>query len=549
MKIIDISTLKRELEKNKITEHKYENIELKRDWSREYGEKISMLCNGNIDSESYIVIGVEDNGSWSGHDSTWLKSRLETVSQQLNQLLDPVIALRDLTSHFINEKYIIIITVFNPGIVVKWKGNAWSGKGTTKRKLETYEILELSLKLPGLEDISKFRSNFIPNPELVKEFCNIGCFDIDEKVLERYHLQNTKCGEILFGNTPFRLVHIDKDGEIIKNETRMGLMELLSEKINIEIREYYKEHIQSPDRISDSLLREAIGNTVGHSAYHENNGEIIIELFPNKIIISNLAYNEYISLANKWFSSAHKSPNPFLMETLRSMRKVDELGRGKKKLLAECLINGFHTPSITISDAGRFKRWSLQIDFGIHSERLEQLYKMIQEHYRESSEKSLIAYALVLWRDKPFTEIAKYFDSYESKIAAEILTDNRGPIFFWEERDKLVLHRWVKVLIEEGKVSKGFSAYEESKLFDTCQTIHNKYYNGFITPKEFRELAHLSNSQSDKNLTSRTLKSWVIQNKLKKIKRGIYKFTEKEIVEIDKDTLAYIMKVFNESIQ
>ncbi len=441
----------------------------------------------------------------------------------------------------------IIATIKNPGVVVKWNRNAWAGSGTTKRKLDSSEILELSLKLPGLHDVSKFKVKYVPDISLVQKFCDLGKLEFDDMVLVRNNLSNNRCGKILFGNTKFRVVKYDTNNDVILNETRNGLLKLLTEEFFDEIRENYNTSFFENTRISNVLLKEALGNTVGHAAYHENDGEVLIELYPNKIHVSNLAYNEYLSLANKWFSSAHKSPNPFLMETLRVINKVDELGRGKKKLLAECLMNGFKPPFITITDAGRSKRWSLIIDFGLDSSRLKKVYSTIQEQYGENTEKSLIAYALVLWRDKPFSEITKYFDTYESKVAAEIISDLTGPVFYWEEEDKITLYRWVKVLLEEGKSSRNFTPSEEVQLFNWCQEFHNKYYRGLITPKEFRARAHMSDSQSDQSLTSKTLKRWEKEGKIKRVKRGVYKFIDSTTVEVDKSVWNAIMKAFEKT--
>lgn len=546
MKIESISELKTRLQQKGLTEHKYENVELKRDWSKEHGVKVSMLCNGQPNEQCFLVIGVEDNGALSGHGEEWLSSKLEILSQHFNQYLDPVITLLDITTEDVDGSKLIIATVKNPGVVIKWQGNAFIGNGTTKRKLEPEEILELSLSLPGLTDLTKKKSSYMPLQELVGEFCTMGAIQLDEHVLERYHISDTKCGELLVGSGKYRFVKYDSEGNVHLNETRIGLVGLLSEKTHEEIRQYYMNCIPNSSLISDAMLREAIGNCVGHAAYQENDGEIIVELHPNRISISNLAYKEYTSLANKWFSSAHKSPNPFLMETLRLINKVDELGRGKKKLFSECLMRGFNAPVVTISDAGRFKRWSLLIRFEESSERFNSLRKALTEQYDSIPEKGLIAYALVLWSYKPFSEIAKYFDSHEYKIAAEIISDSKGPVFYWKEKDKIILHRWVKVLLEEGKASKGFTMHEEKELYQSCLEIHNQFYSGLITSKQFREIAHLSNSGSDKSLASRTLSKWERENKLKKIKRGTYKFLESRTVEIEKTVLRSLLDAFSD---
>lgn len=546
MKIKNISEIKIQLQKQGLTEHAFENVELKRDWNKSYGEKLSMLCNGNPDHECFLIVGVEDDGKMSGHNNSWLSNNLEVISQHCNQYLDPAISLLDITTEDINGSKVVICQAKNPGVVVKWDRYAYRGKGTTKIRMTPEEIMELNLSLPGFTDISKQKTQFEPQENLVKEFCEVAGLPYDNSVLARYSLDETKAGQILFGDAKYRIVEYNKEGDVLKNDSRKGLLCLLSNKTYVEIRDFYSQHSVDINRISDSMLREAIGNCVGHAAYKENDGEVIIEMHPHRIVFSNLAYTEYSSLANKWFSSAHKSPNSFLMETLRLGKKVDELGRGKKKLLSECLVNGLNPPVITVSEAGRFKRWSLQIHFNDNGERYKTLRESLNNYYDRDKEKSLIAYALVLWHQKPFSEIKRYFDTHESKLAAEIISDFKGPVFFWEQKDRIVLHRWVKILLEEGKSSKEFTHYEEQELYKRCLELHNKYYGGLITTSEFKELSHLSNSPSDKSLTSRMFRKWEKEGKVKKIKRGTYKFTDTTKIEIEKSVLLEILTAFNE---
>lgn len=509
------------LETGKITEHLYENVELKRSWSREHGEKASMLCNGNPNGTNFLIIGIEDNGKFSNHDEGWLKKNLEQLSQQFNSDLDPSIALTDVTSLVIEKSHIIIVTLSNQGVVVKWREEAFIGSGTTKRKLTPPEILELGLKLPGLQDLTKKPASFVPLAGLVTEAALILKEESTNNLLEKYNLKNLG-GQILFGKTPYRVVKYSSSGGITSNETRYGLLGLLSPSFYKEVRSYYSDHSFERLKITDALLREALGNCVGHAAYHENSGEIIVELFQDKIQFTNLAYNEYTSLANKWFSSAHKSPNPFLMEAMRLLNLVDELGRGKKKILSECLCNGFAAPYITITDAGRHKRWSLKIDFSHASDKHKKAFDSIRTQY--NLEKSLIAYSLLLWNQKPFSEIKGYFDSHEASIAIEIISDFRGPIFYWKERDRLIPHRWMRILLEEGKSSKGLTPIEKEDLYKALNEFQNKYHGGYVTPKELREIAHLSETSSDKTLSSKILSGWESEGRLEKVKKGLYKF-------------------------
>jgi hypothetical protein len=68
---------------------------------------------------------------------------------------------------------------------------------------------------------------------------------------------------------------------------------------------------------------------------------------------------------------------------------------------------------------------------------------------------------------------------------------------------------------------------------------------GLITAAEFRDLAHLSNSSSDKSLTSRILGKWKDEGKVVKMKRGTYKFTDRTIIEIEKSELLKLIKAFS----
>lgn len=282
------------------------------------------------------------------------------------------------------------------------------------------------------------------------------------------------------------------------------------------------------NRISNILLREALGNAVAHAAYQDNSGEIIIEIKKNRFEISNLVYHDYVSLANKWFSNAHKSPNRFLMEVLRLSKKVDEVGRGKRRLFSECIKNGFEAPHIELSDAGRFKRWRLIINVCDTDRNRLKLLESLKEQYDSEKDKALIAYAIILWKDKKVTEISKYFDKYDFEIAVKIITDLHGPVFYWKERDEIRLNRWVEVLLSEGNYSKQFTKEEEDALYEGFYNLQSKYHKGYFQTKDFKKYSHLSDSMSDRSLISNLMKKWVQENKITKIKKGSYQFIERK---------------------
>lgn len=154
------------------------------------------------------------------------------------------------------------------------------------------------------------------------------------------------------------------------------------------------------------------------------------------------------------------------------------------------------------------------------------IYEKIKETYKETN-KSLIAFALILWRDTPVSKILNYFGSEEHRKLAEVLTDLNGPIYYYKEDDKIVLNRWVRLIIEEGCESKSFTQYEEDRLYNFAHDMQ-KYHGDLITPKELRRLAYMSESSSERTLSSKIISKWETEKRIKKIKRGTYKFTSSE---------------------
>ncbi len=545
MNVKSIDELITFVKSGKLTEHKFTNVELKRSWDKTYGDKISMLCNTFLDMSSFLVIGVEDDGSLSGHNAETAGGTLEVISNQLHQMIDPVLSICQLVTECIETSFLVIVEVRNPGVVVKWNKHAYVGHGTTKRRLDESEILELSLKLPGMTDLSKTHATFTPIDFLVNNFAK-DVEDIpNQHILDKTELKNKKAGEILFGNTGYRVIKYDDHDDIVSNEERKGLYGLLSNEFRDEVRLSYSTRMKDVNRISDVLLRESLGNAVAHAAYQDNAGEIIIEIKKNGFEISNLVYQDYVSLANKWFSNAHKSPNRFLMEVLRLSKKVDEVGRGKRRLFSECIKNGFEAPHIELSDAGRFKRWRLIINVCDTDRNKLKLLESLIEQYDSDKEKALIAYAIILWKDKKVTEISKYFDKYDFEIAVKIITDLDGPVFYWKERDEIRLNRWVEVLLSEGTYSKQFTKEEEDALYESFYDRQNHFHKGYFQTKDIKNNAHLSDSKSDRSLVSNLMKKWVLEKKITKIKKGSYKFIERQ-ASITPNVYEQIMADFKE---
>ncbi len=401
-----------EIKNGALKEHCAHNVELKRSWQDKYGKKISSLCNKISCSNMWLIIGIEDDGTIYGHDETWAKTTEEVISQHLNKKLDPVLACDSITCEVINSGWIVILELGNPGAVVKWENYAYKSSGTTSEKMSPEEIMELTMELPGLTDYSKQVTDRNVNNGIVNIFCqdartnnnDLISTTSNEELIHKIHMHSTNAEKILLGEIKYRIVKTNSNNEIIENSTYYGLYNILTTQFFEEIKQWFTHLYPEMNALSDKILRESLANSVAHASYNENDGEILIELFHNKLTISNLCFPEYATFANKWFSRIHKSPNSFLVELLRMVRKVDELGRGKNIIFTESLESGYSPPIVEVTNVGRYNRWTLNIYCGSSNQKNIRLYKKIKEIYGDLN-KSLIAFALVLWRDIKVSKI------------------------------------------------------------------------------------------------------------------------------------------------
>jgi len=132
-----------------------------------------------------------------------------------------------------------------------------------------------------------------------------------------------------------------------------------------------------------------------------------------------------------------------------------------------------------------------------------------------------------IWRDKPVTEITNYIDGDFSRQFAEVLSNLKGPTFYWKAQDKIVLSRWASVLLGEGKDSKTFSPAEEEQMRTFAYDIRMNYHGGYITPKDLRDLAHMGNTPSEKSLSSKLLSKWTSEGSVRKLGQGKFQFVKK----------------------
>ena len=516
----------------RLQEFLHANLEIKADWAQKHGDKISGLANKLDQIVCFMVLGVADNGQLVGRSSEWAKRTEEIISQQINISLDPVQACCAISCHEISGSWVIVITIRNPGEVTYWDEEAYYASGTTIEVMKPEQILKLRIQLPGLTDYTKQHFKCAYDVQLIKTFKGqvaarrhplevAGQPDIDEmQTLRNLGMHERQASRILFGTCPFRTIHYDQHGEPVSNIKKTGLYRILQPEFINQLA------TQEGCHYSERALKEGFANAVAHAAYFESDGDIILEIHPHRIVISNLCIRESTYFANRWFSRSHKTINGLLMEVLRISGSVDELGRGKHLIFAKSIELGQPAPEVIIERAGKYERWKLVIYGAAPQQTLLRLLERSREIYGDER-KSLISQALVLWRDKPVKEIRNYVDGDFARQFAEVLSGIKGPIFYYEKEDRIMLRRWAEVLIGEGKDSKDLSPGEEERLQTLAYDIQTKYNNGIISPKDLRELCDMGNTKSELVLSSSILKRWHGKGVLERLSHGKYKFVTK----------------------
>jgi hypothetical protein len=159
----------------------------------------------------------------------------------------------------------------------------------------------------------------------------------------------------------------------------------------------------------------------------------------------------------------------------------------------------------------------------------------------DDDRKALIAVALVLWRDRPVSEIRDYVDGDFGRQFAEVLSSDKGPIFYYRKKEMIWLIRWAAVLLGEGKDSKALSAAENERLQAFAFEICTDHHGGTITPRLLRDLADMGETKSEQVLSSNILAAWKKEGLLRKTGKGRYQFLKKTAPE---DTYTELLNTF-----
>ncbi len=518
------------LSSGQLTENKH--VEFKSKWHQEHGKSISAI--GNEEEGGWLIIGIDDKGFLLGKDSGWVKKQETGIENHIGQYLEPNSTVQSISAETVNNKKFILIEIINPKAVVSWNEKFYKRLGTRTEEMTPGEKQEQELKRPGL-DFSSFDYKGKVNSSLILDFAKfLKNGDEDwlklsaDNILSKLNIKDKNVSGILFGDFSFRVAHYNQESELIDQYEKEGLYSLLKED--------FIQHIQSwtrtkgisliPGSVSvteekpypDSVLREVLVNAVAHSAFEKQKGEITVELYKNRIKVSNHCSAKATAFINKKFSQSHSSYNPFLMKILRKAKFSDELGTGKNKIFKYMIENGRREPLFEyqrLSDA--YGIWSVTIYNEQPNKNFLKLLKKFRRLYESNTDKYKISAAFVLWRDKTLEEIFSYIDEYHKRLIVELLSNNDSPFLLTTEYPeknkkqpviKILLKRWVKVQLE-GQESKVFSKAEENKFKKILQNYaYRENRAGYITNKEARQLFGLSNSQSEIVQLSKLFQQW-----------------------------------------
>lgn len=510
-------------------------LEFKASWNREHGKEVAALANNARNERGFLLVRVSDEGKVIGEDEKWAEETELRISNHLREFLDPVQACKELNVERLNKGCVVVLKIENPGDVVYWNHKAYKRVGTSKESMTPEEIVSLRYDLPGLDDFSARDTDVNPDEDLVAKFLTRvedEGYDIPSKhsspgeALGWLGINGTQASRILFGECPFRFVVYGSDQKPDINVKRYGLFTALTREFREEIQGRAESLTGKDMPYASRALKEAIANAVAHSAFFENDGEVTIEVYRDRLVVSNLCIRGTTYFANKWFSRGRKAVNSLLMEVLRMAGFVDSLGLGKKMIFSEVLKKGKRPPQVYLERAGRYSRWKLELPSGVKDDRRLRLLERCRQVY-DNEEEALMSMALVLWRERGLEEVAKYVDDEYADTFARVLVGSKSPVSVDFSTKELKLKRWAEVLIGEGQDSKKLSKEEEQELEHAARQYAQEEGDGMIAPKDLRRLAGMGNSSSERTQSSRILKRWEQNGKVEKVRHGKYAFSEK----------------------
>ena len=531
--------LLRELESGKLPESEF--VEFKVKWGQDSGKSLSSI--GNWKDGGWMIVGVSDKGDVVGFAKNLAKDQKNKVENHISQYLDPVSAVQSISFESVKNKNCVFIEIINPNEAVSWNKKFYKRVGSRTEEMSPAEKTALERKLPGF-DFSKMKYTGDTDPALVLNFAKLLKDDNGfwgqkpaNEVLSKLGIKDTNTAGILFGDHSFRFVRYNKNSDILDQEEKKGLYHLLKGDFVPHVQSLAKKKpvrlrpgslsVEEEKPYSPLALREILANAVAHSAFERRGGGLKVELYPDRIEISNHCAPEAEDLINKRFSSESFAKNPLLMKTLRRAGLSEELGTGKSKIFKYVVEDGKKEPLVTYKKTPmNYGIWSVVLYNEQLDKNLLKLMAKLKKQYKAKPDKYKLTVALLLWRNKPLNEILKHMDEHHQKLTKEILNDEQSPFLLvssavasGETIHKVVLKRWASLPLK-GKESQVLSEGEDQQFRKRLQNYaFQDQRDGYITNRQARRLLGFADSKSEQVQVSRMFQEWVKEGFVEKGKK------------------------------
>ena len=536
--------VKRVIAKGKLAEITYPRLELKSKWHTEHGKSISAIANHESLTGGWLVIGVDDDGKLTGKDEDWCKRKYAEIGNDINQHLSPSQAVKEVYAEVFKDGWCILLEIQNPDYVTDWLGRAYKRAGSSDQEMTAGERTALAMRLPG-DDYSSMPWQGEVNSALVLDFAkkvvDNGSRDFPQdlsqlsssQILRIMRLDGKMAAGILFGDVPVRIAHYDADDRVSNNVEEKGLYTILHDSFITHIQTASERKGATSDGNSialkdyqpypTKLLREILANAVAHALYQRYHGEIIVDIHLDRVMVRNNASLEAEIFAHQWFSHKTMAKNKLLMEALRTAGITDELGTGKANVFRMAIEAGKEEPHLDFFTDKNFAKWHITVYNSHRHEHIDNLLSKLNASSLPSQLHKMIAVALVLWKDRKWSEIKTRLDDHYKKIANEVIKHEERPVVIID--DDLFVLRWADVALK-GQSSKGFTPTEENMIMRMLTDFANNSAQQ-ITAQEARQLIGLGKSSSESVQLSNLFRKWQKHGLVEQVKRGTWRFTRR----------------------
>ena len=537
-----LEAIKRSIANGTLSEISYPRLELKSKWSIEHGKSISAIANHESLAGGWLVVGVDDRGKLTGEDKNWCSKNYEKIGDQINQHLSPSQAVKEIHSESFEGGYCILLEIQNPAYVTDWCGRAYKRAGSSAKEMTAGERAALVMRLPG-DDYSALPWQGEVNSALVLDFAKKvienGSRDFPQdlsqlsasQILQIMNLDKKMTAGILFGDVPVRIAHYDANDQPASTVAEKGLYTILKDSFIAHIQTASERKGAASEGTSISLkeyrpyptklLREILANAVAHALYQRHRGEIIVDIHLDRVMVRNNAPLEAEVFANQWFSQRTMAKNKLLMGALHTAGITDELGTGKANVFRLAIEAGKEEPSIDFFKDKNFAKWHITVYNSHRHEHINNLLSKINDSSLPSPLHKMIAVALILWKDRQWSEIKTRLDDHYEKIADEVVKHDDTPVII--NGDDLFVRRWAEVALK-GQSSKGFTLSEEKIIMKILvEFASNSALQ--ISTQEARHIIGLGKSQSESVQLSNLFRKWQKAGLIENVKRGTWRFT------------------------